>query len=154
MDQSEIIKSAERKKVAIIADRARSFLGCYNEFEDQPECCGEDLSALSDAIDSLLADPLASTHEVPVGEQRIQFLEKALEAATEGHRIEVIDESNEKGIYNGWRHKGKAVILHTGACETSIEFFEGDAPELWAYLKEKAIPIPNTDGAVGLQEQG
>lgn len=43
----------EKKNVKGVAGAARAFLKCYDEFDDQPECCGEYLSVLVDAVDKL-----------------------------------------------------------------------------------------------------
>ena len=43
----------EREQVKSVAEAARSFLKCYDEFNDQPECCGEYLEALITATDKL-----------------------------------------------------------------------------------------------------
>lgn len=43
----------EKAKVKEVAEAARSFLKCYDEFDDQPECCGEYLEVLVGKVTEL-----------------------------------------------------------------------------------------------------
>jgi hypothetical protein len=43
----------EKQNVKGVADAARAFLGCYDEFDGNPSYCGELLDALVAAVDGL-----------------------------------------------------------------------------------------------------
>lgn len=50
----------EREQVAAVAEAARAFVKVYDEFDGGPNCVGEHLAALIDAIDGL-QEPNAQT---------------------------------------------------------------------------------------------